>query len=136
MKKISLFFLAVLSVLLIVLSGCTEAPSVEEFAGFTYIYEGDDAVGQFAITINENGTFSYFEGAASSYIGVGEWTVEENKICLTDRDNPLVNYFRFKDGKLVFIEKNSTNFTYVKVSDGDTFRSLSSPDTTNSESEK
>ena len=87
-----------------------------------YTWEHDGFGGDFTITLYADGTFSYYEGMLSSYIGAGTWT-EENRI-ITLNDNTglvLVNHFRFDDGDLIFMEENSDNFLYVDVRNGDRF---------------
>ena len=87
-----------------------------------YTWEHDGFGGYFTITLYADGTFSYYEGMLSSYIGAGTWT-EENRI-ITLKDNTglvLVNHFRFDDGDLIFMEENSDNFLYVDVRNGDRF---------------
>ena len=87
-----------------------------------YTWEHDGFGGVFTITLYADGTFSYYEGMLSSYIGAGTWT-EENRI-ITLKDNTglvLVNHFRFDDGDLIFMEENSDNFLYVDVRNGDRF---------------
>lgn len=87
-----------------------------------YTWEHDGFGGDFTITLYADGTFSYYEGMLSSYIGAGTWT-EENRI-ITLKDNTglvLVNHFRFDNGDLIFMEENSDNFLYVDVRNGDRF---------------
>ena len=101
------------------------AKSVDgEIAGKTYVYENEGILGSFAITLYEDGSFTYFEGLASSYIGNGSWTQEGDNITMTDDGEGgygLVNHFKFIGENLVFVEQNSSNFVYVKVKDGERF---------------
>ena len=101
------------------------AKSVDgEIAGKTYVYENEGILGSFAITLYEDGSFTYFEGLASSYIGNGSWMQEGDNITITDDGEGgygLVNHFKFIGENLVFVEQNSSNFVYVKVKDGERF---------------
>ena len=101
------------------------AKSVDgEIAGKTYVYENEGILGSFAITLYEDGSFTYFEGLASSYIGNGSWMQEGDNITMTDDGEGgygLVNHFKFIGENLVFVEQNSSNFVYVKVKDGERF---------------
>lgn len=93
-------------------------------AGKTYVYENEGIMGSFAITLYEDGTFTYYEGMASSYIGVGSWEQDGDTITLTDDGHGgygLVNHFRRNGDDLVFVEQDSDNFVYVKVKDGERF---------------
>lgn len=122
MKRV-LAFLLVLSVLCC-LAACGSSEELSP-AGKTYIYEKEGfGGGDFAITINEDGTFNYYEGMFSSYIGTGEWQLEDSILTLRDDDYMdfgLENYFRFDGTNLIFMEKDSTNFSYVEVKDGEVF---------------
>ena len=87
-----------------------------------YTYEKEGFLGDFQITFYDDGTFTYYEGPASSYLGNGTWNQEGDMITLIDETDPaFVNYFRLDGDDLVFVEKGSSNFIYVKVTDGDRF---------------
>ena len=118
MKNIYCFSIFIL--ILALFLGCTagNVPVSDRL----YTWEHDGFGGDFTITLYADGTFSYYEGMLSSYIGAGTWT-EENRI-ITLKDNTglvLVNHFRFDDGDLIFMEENSDNFLYVDVRNGDRF---------------
>lgn len=112
-------------VLTLILMGCggkTVYPG--NIADKTYVYEKDGFGGDFAITINSDGSFRYYEGYLSSYIGNGTWELKEDVLCLSDDENTgnsFKNYFIVDGESLVFTEENSSNFMYVKVSDGEKF---------------
>ena len=93
-------------------------------AGKTYLYEGEGIMGSFTITLYDDGSFTYYEGMASSYIGVGSWEQDGNTITMTDDGHGgygFVNHFRLDGDDLVFVDKDSANFVYVKVKDGEKF---------------
>ena len=93
--------------------------------GKTFLYEGEGILGSFTITLYEDKTFTYYEGMASSYMGMGTWSQEGDFITLTDDKQGgygLINHFILDGNDLVFIEEDSTNFIYVKVKNGDEFR--------------
>lgn len=95
-------------------------------AGTTYLYEGEGFMGDFTITLYNDGTFTYYEGMASSYIGIGSWEQNGDSIILTDDGHGgygLVNHFQCDGNDLVFVEQDSDNFVYVKVKDGERFHS-------------
>ena len=106
-------------------TGCSGAEQDSGIAGKTYIYEKEGIGGDFAIGIFEDGTFSYYEGMLSSYIGFGSWTLDGDTLLLTEREQlegqQRVNYFKIDGNDLVFLAENSSNFVYVKVADGERF---------------
>lgn len=117
--KLLLPLLAVISLL----TGCSGSDEIK-----TYVYEKDGFGGNFTIQINPDGTFSYYEGFLSSYIGCGNWESDGNTITLKDeiKEYPYsVNRFEIDNDDLIFISEDSDNFTYIKVTDGERF-SLSS----------
>ena len=105
------------------LTGCGSAEkTAEDIAGKTYYYENDGFGGAFRIELNPDGSFLYYEGNLSSYIANGKWSVSNDTLTLEDQDYKLVNHFQIDGDSLRFIEKDSTNFTYVKVKDGEAFK--------------
>lgn len=116
--------LALTAALALTCTGCSEISS--DISGKTYVYEkgGFAGIGDFVIKLNDDGTFSYYEGWASSYVGYGNWSVENGELVLSDDEDicyPYVNRFKIDGGDLVFLEDGSTNFLYVKVADGERF---------------
>lgn len=121
-RYIRIFALAFFIIMLC--TGCSNAVKADEISNKTYAYEKKDFEIDFKITLNEDGTFSYCEGPISSYLGVGQWTLKGDILLLTDDGEPakpLVNYFKVEGGELVFQSEKSSNFTYVKVADGERF---------------
>lgn len=100
--------------------------NIDMKSGTTYTYEKDGFGGKFNIRLNDDGTFSYYEGMLSSYIGRGTWVMEGDIITLTDDPKwssyHFVNHFKKNGDELIFIAEESTNFLFVKVEDGDIFR--------------
>ncbi|MBR4863778.1 MAG: hypothetical protein IKU07_04315 [Oscillospiraceae bacterium] len=93
--------------------------------GTRYVYEKGGFMGTFTVTLYSDGTFTYYEGSASSYFGLGTWTQEGDMITLTDdplAGGGLVNRFQKKGNDLVYVSEGSTNFIYVKVKNGESFR--------------
>lgn len=123
MKK----FLVLISVFAMVLlcSCCSakkeESVSTQDILGKTYVYEKDGAGGAFTITVEEDGTFTYYAGFLSSYIGHGAWTLEGDRLTLKDVSYDIVNHFEVKKDRLVYLSEGSSGFMYVDVSDGDVF---------------
>lgn len=76
----------------------------------------------FTITLYEDGTFKYYEGNYSSYIGYGNWKLEDD--LLTLNETKLCNVFRIENNALIWLEEKSTGFIYgahVQLTDGDCF---------------
>ena len=122
MKKHAAFGLALALILPMV--GCGRSVQAGDVAGKTYVYEKDGFGGEFTVTINEDGSFQYYEGFLSSYIGAGTWQLEGDILSLSDDEEmgyEFVNHFQVDDGVLVFQEEDSSNFLYVKLSDGERF---------------
>ncbi len=96
----------------------------DDIAGKTYLYDGEGFGSSFTITLYEDGTFTYYEGMLSSYIGTGTFMLDGDTVIMTDNGHGgygLVNHFKRDGDDLVFVEQDSDNFVYVKVKDGEKF---------------
>lgn len=102
--------------------GKTDGALRDALAGKTYVWEKEGCGGEFTIALNADGTYQYYEGFLSSYIGLGEWTVEDGAVILTEQGGQDSVYrFAVKDGALVYLADGSDGFLYVDVMDGDRF---------------
>ncbi len=91
-------------------------------AGKTYVWEKEGFGGDFTITLDEDGKYTYYVGYLSSYIGMGEWKIEDGVLTLTENSGyDLTFRFRVGDGELVYIKEGSSEFMHVTVEDGDRF---------------
>lgn len=95
--KIVILFLGVI----LLLTGCAGNTQKDSIADKNYLYEKEGFGGDFIIQMKGDGTFSYYEGELSSYIGTGEWKLDGNT--------------------LIFQSEGSDNFIYIKVSEGERF---------------
>ena len=97
--------------------------SVENIVDKTYVYEYEGFGGSFTINIYNDGTFMYYVGMLSSYIGHGNWEYTNGILTLTDGQDQtqFINKFYVKDNCLIYIAEGSTNFMYLKVNDGAKF---------------
>lgn len=116
--KISLCLLMALALL----TGCVQTAgtvSAGELAGKSYVYEKDGFGGPLTISLEEDGSFTYYEGSLSSYIGMGAWTVERDTLTLQEKDRRFT--FRVDGEELIFRRDESGNFLYIDVLDGEKF---------------
>ena len=114
--KIKLLWLPMVIVAALFLASCS---SNDVQTDSTYVYDGEGFGGAFTITISDNGSFTFYEGFLSSYIGHGKWQIK-HKI-LTISDSTFTNKFEIRGKEIVFVEEGSTNFMYVKLKDGEKF---------------
>lgn len=124
--KRKLILLAVIAALLsagyVIYQGKQDALRTQMVGGNTYVWEKEGFGGDFTITLNEDGTYEYYVGFLSSYIGSGNWTVEGSELTMTETTGfDWVYHFTVEDDTLVFVSEGSSEFTYVKVEDGDRF---------------
>lgn len=107
----------------LLLSGCAEAEPAPDAAGKIYHYEKEGFGGIFALRIETDGTFGYYEGGLSSYIGDGEWEQDGDTLTLREElaDHTFVRHFAVEEDALRFLAEGSDNFIYVKVADGERF---------------
>ncbi|MCM1065202.1 MAG: hypothetical protein NC420_12210 [Eubacterium sp.] len=131
MKKSIVIVLLTISFLLV--TSC--APQAEEsktiraaVSDRTFTYEKGGFGGEFFIMISSDGTFQYYEGGLSSYIGIGSWALEDDILILSDDNEvgyPCVNRFKVDGDNLIFLAEDSDNFIYIKVADGERFMGVS-----------
>ncbi len=121
--------LSVLAVLTsVALTGCAGSARKVEILGKNFVYEKDGFPDEFSIRLDSNGSFTYYEGIYSSYVGTGSWELDGDVLILRERDYSTVSekvrhIYRFKiDGDdLRFISDGSDNFMFIDVSDGERF---------------
>ena len=87
----------------------------------TYVYEKEGVGSDFTITFYADGTYKYYEGVLSSYIGAGTWKVTDDTVIMTEGVSKKVNYLKIKGSDLIFIAEGSDNFYYITVKDGEKF---------------
>lgn len=122
MRKAVFFIALILCLTLFTACGQTEKTyTAEDVGGKTYTYEKGGFGGPFTIQIFEDGTFQYYEGMLSSYIGLGTWSVEDGILTLKEPAFSFVNRFRIGENELIFLAEGSTNFMYLTVEEGDRF---------------
>lgn len=87
-----------------------------------YQYEDEGFGGDFTITFSSDGTYTFCEGALSSYMGGGRWFAERKLVYLNEENGFDLHFcFQLSEDALIFIEELSDQFPYVKVPDGGRF---------------
>ncbi len=116
--------LILLPVLLLGLSAAAEQGFTDTPLAGTYLYEGEGFGGDFTITLNEDGTYSFYEGMLSSYLGMGAWNADSDILYMTEDEEAgyrLSFAFFIDGGALIYIAAESDDFLYVKLEDGARF---------------
>lgn len=123
MKKIVACFMMTAFIFGAVSCARQDGDTAETAAYKHYCYEKDGFGGDFTISIGDDGNFSYYVGPLSSYIGYGQWTLDDGVLVITDavENYPCVNRFKVDGDSLVFIAEGSSNFMFVTVADGERF---------------
>lgn len=101
-----------------------------DLSGKVFVYEKEGFGGKFTISLQDDGTFSYYEGLLSSHLGWGTWTVEGDTLTLREDTFSRVFHFRIEDDSLYYIKKSSSPFTYVQLGDNARFLEDTQPSTT------
>lgn len=122
--------LAVVMLSALTLTGCAgsvRANNVNNVSGKGFVYEKDGFPDKFGIKLYNDGSFTYYVGMFSSFVGYGNWSLDDDTLILTENADPQGNskIFRFKvsGDTLGYIAEGSDNFMHVKVSDGEKFTS-------------
>ena len=120
MKRV---FIVLLTVMALLLSACSGQDISAAVSGKTFTWEKEGFGGDFTITLNEDGSYRYYEGFLSSYIGSGDWSVKNDTVVMTEKGGyDAVFRFSVKDGDLIYRSDGSDRFIYTAVEDGDRFR--------------
>ena len=121
MKKIiAVIMIAALSVCLVSCGSNGVSPK-KVVKGNTFVFEKEGFGGDFTITFNKDGTYEYYEGALSSFIGQGKWLVREDMLTMIENESGRVRHFLIGDNELIYMAEVSDRFIYVKVEGGDRF---------------
>ena len=124
MKRV---FIVLLTVMALLLSACSGQDISAAVSGKTFTWEKEGFGGDFTITLNEDGSYRYYEGFLSSYIGSGDWSVKNDTVVMTEKGGyDTVFRFSVKDGDLIYRSDGSDRFIYTAVEDGDRFRQTDS----------
>ena len=132
MKKVLAIILALM--ISFGVMGCSNPKEItkDDIVDKVYVYEKDGCGSDFTIEIKADGTFNYYEGLLSSHIGMGEWSYSDGMLTLFEKtsqfksaneiEEVIYSYnFSVEKDTLIFVDKGSGNFRYVKVKDGEKF---------------
>ena len=132
MKK-ALAIILLLTIFLGVM-GCSDKTEITEndIIDKVYVYEKDGFGGDFTIEIKADKTYTYYEGFFSSHIGMGEWSYSDGILTLFEKgtriteakevEEVIYSYnFSVEKDCLIYVDKDSGNFRYLKVKDGEKF---------------
>ena len=90
------------------------------FLAGAYRYEGEGFGGDFILTLNADGTYTFSEGPLSSYLGMGTWDTYCNAVYMTENEESgfdLSFTFGCKKDTLVFLAAGSDAFPHISVPD-------------------
>ena len=114
--------LALLVIALLPACSKTDKDPVGSVAGNTFVWEKEGFGGDFTVSFHEDGTYEYYVGFLSSYIGSGDWTMDDDVLTLNETSGyDLVFRFSLVDDELVYLSEGSDRFIGVTVEDGDRF---------------
>ena len=116
----------IFSILLVFVLLCGIANAEEKVDGIdiagTYQYEGEGFGGDFKITLNADGTYEFYEGSLSSYMGGGTWIRVDDTVHMIEENGYDLKFtFEIQNDALVYSAAGSDAFLYVDVSDGERF---------------
>ena len=88
-----------------------------------YICEEPGFDGMFELELHDDGSASYMEGSASSYMGQGFWSLYGNRLILMDFGYGVEwdMFFTVEDGALIYDKDTSDSFPYADIPDGARF---------------
>ena len=88
-----------------------------------YQYEGEGFGGDFTITLNADGSYDFYEGPLSSYMGMGTWYTAFDAVYMYEGDTGFDLSFMFgiEGDSLIYLAGGSDPFPYVELADGARF---------------
>lgn len=96
-------------------------PWPEDGDSLRYVRDNGGFPDEFAIRLDKDGAFCYYEGGLSSSYGRGTWTQEGDVICLTEDYHDKRHYFTLEEDALVFRAGEPERFIYLEVAGGERF---------------
>lgn len=80
-KKVIFISLLVISILLVLIAGCSENKTAELKAG-RYVVPGNELVLSPQVILNENNEYSFIRSPYISFLPTGNYSIEDNKLIL------------------------------------------------------
>ena len=89
----------------------------------TYRYEGEGFGGDFTITLNADGAYTFYEGPLSSYMGMGTWDTVYDAVYMNEGEGGFDLSFTFgvEGDSLIYLARGSDAFPCVELPDGARF---------------
>ena len=114
-------------------AGALDAIFQREKAGAiagTYRYDGEGFGGDFTITLNADGTYTFYEGLLSSYMGMGTWDTAYGAVYMHEDDAGFDLSFMFGVGEdsLIWLAQGLDAVPCVSLPDAARFVRLKEPD--------
>ena len=107
-KKLGYFMLVTLNKSAVEKASETDAYLAEEKTGKTYSCQKDG--GDYSFTLRKDGTFDFVYSYKNAHYGVGEYTLENDKLIMTDNDGERFTFIKEREDIFVFDKTNSTSF--------------------------
>lgn len=111
MKKYGIRILAVL--LLLMLAGCKSSEDTPTVKNGSYIMEHDGEIFLSPSVTIADDTFTFFYDPLSSYMPIGNYTVEEDILTLTTDDKKYHYVFRIDGNSLIFQKEESSTVRLI-----------------------
>ena len=85
----------------------------------TYKYDGEGFGGDFTIALNSDGTYTFYEGPLSSYMGMGTWNTAYDAVYMNEEDEEFDLSFMFgvEGDSLIYLAWGSDAFPCVELPD-------------------
>ena len=127
MRK-SIIALALVAGVVMILTGCKAVVENNGIEGKLFVYEKEGFPDEFSIRLDNDGSFTYYEGFYSSYVGTGSWQLDGDMLTLREREYPTISgtveriyNFNVSKNSLSYISEGSDRFMFIDVSDGERF---------------
>lgn len=121
MKK-SLYALIIISMTLIFVACSKSNKEAIDLEVRAYIMNDSEEFLKPTVTLQENNKFTFVYSALSSYIPMGTYEIDNNKLILKTDNGKEEYVFKIDNGTLIFVEKDSSELpSYANIPDGSIF---------------
>ncbi len=111
---VKVILLAILCLLTFI--SCEKKINVKESTdtdkSYTWISDDGDYAHSATVTLFDDGTFRFDFSPLSSYIGIGEYSTQDNKLVLETDDGDYTYTFEMSEDSLIFDSENSSDNTW------------------------
>jgi len=103
-KKILFISLLVVSILLVLITGCSEKTKAEELKTGRYVVPGNELELSPCVVLKENNEYVFIRNSFTSFVPIGNYSIDDNKLILNAGESEA--YIFTIDGERLIFESS------------------------------